>query len=1369
MKIVKRLSLNKTPKDVQNASIACAKNIMVDDTGSFITNDIGFKESFKTETEKEFIVGVIPCNKEIVIFTHNNETKKSKLYRKPDNGEVYEVPNCNWNWSGGKITGSYTYNYKGQLIIAVGEYDDSEEGLNVPLKSFNLNECKSDQTYAIEEDIPTYLAYNQIISKGSLVCGVYTFFIRFKLDNYNYTKWFQISGDLNITQTGLSKKYVHKYLLDTNIAVNNPETATAGAFNVNTNGISSKGITLQIDFNDTKLKNFQLGFILKRNSEVVGRIQGEYETKYRTSINVVNNNYIEDISIDELLENPHQFFNVKNIVNYNNRLYISNYKEYEIENLVETGTNTNTLNIKEDSNNIILAPINEPALYATSQPRPSFDDDNDDVITWQIELHMLQHEYRDGSGWTNNGDEKINIPNVITDRYGNVLNNNYFISSLVEKLVLKDKSGEKIKWTNTGDNLNLYLFVQDRTNLTVDGAICIAARYESPYTDNLNKSAWNYEIPNYTIQITDNGIYIKYKNKSWQLSFDNTNENNIHISIIGFWETHGSITNYGWYFGNGYPIRDSGIIEWQPQGYMGSPGAILNHDIHIKHEKIESDKNIDNGSGNTPDIGGEDSTTPSEGSVTVSSSSGSNARTIHPYQEYNLFVHYIRKDGSYTLGYPLYRYTYNNIPNKNNPVIIPSFNITNPNEEVYVGYFISYEDIESTVDCVFLAFNNDGTRDNTEESTGITNAEYLYGIDTIRGDTLYINGKDNAINTSLMHYIESKFTYNHIHIDKYYAYDNAVAYLKKTLSDIYNNKVKTLYRFTRNIYEFGKYVYSQEYLPHFYTNEVIIQYIDKTFNDTANGFIIDPASTFVIGFNGVKGTDLGNRTLYNVRITNASMYSKYPMSAMNIKQDYQEAAVSITYKKIKGNSFEETTELYVNCLVSPDKLQDLLELKACYMAKPSKSYTNYNADNIFKFNKTIYRSDVMSDESLVNGFRHFDINNYKNILENKGEITNLVGIGLYFLVHTEYSLFVFDRSPKLTNKSQLEIPDTFDIDYQEVMPSNEGFGGLKDKEESIITKHGYIWYDKTNKLIFCYENGKAKILSVDINNFIKNLNITTVRFAEDIIYSRLIICFYITDGTITLSYSFNTNSFISVHDYAFTNNYRTYGKSYIFDSNRAKSILYEFDVDNIADYKGLFVFNDKYFPIYEIEEEIEEDENENEENESNDYIVNRTKSYVDIIFNFDYENSRVLECIKYVLNEIKDNISIYNIVEEKLNRRFSGDILRIYTDETDSEDLDIYVNELELNNVNNYKLPYFDKGKWNLNYFRNKINTLPTDKEVNNSYGNNDDTVVTDVEKRTMRSDNRSLIYGKYFVIRFIFNNDKKVKLDTIEIATNNY
>ena len=191
------------------------------------------------------------------------------------------------------------------------------------------------------------------------------------------------------------------------------------------------------------------------------------------------------------------------------------------------------------------------------------------------------------------------------------------------------------------------------------------------------------------------------------------------------------------------------------------------------------------------------------------------------------------------------------------------------------------------------------------------------------------------------------------------------------------------------------------------------------------------------------------------------------------------------------------------------------------------------------------------------------------------------------LVHTEYSLFVFDRTPKLTQKSQLEVPDVFDIDYQEVLPSNEGFGGLARKDECIISKHGYIWFDSVNKIIFKFENGKVEILSSNINNLLKSLDVDYVVFGEDLKTNRLLICIWLNQKDknnnqyyITLSYNFNLNDFISLHDYAFTANYRTYNKSYFFNNNVDKARLYEFDKSETS-YKNLAsVYNVLYPTIF---------------------------------------------------------------------------------------------------------------------------------------------------------------------------------------------
>ena len=46
MEIIPKLNLNRNPKDIPNNSIVAAKNMVVDDTGSYLTNEWGFVVAF---------------------------------------------------------------------------------------------------------------------------------------------------------------------------------------------------------------------------------------------------------------------------------------------------------------------------------------------------------------------------------------------------------------------------------------------------------------------------------------------------------------------------------------------------------------------------------------------------------------------------------------------------------------------------------------------------------------------------------------------------------------------------------------------------------------------------------------------------------------------------------------------------------------------------------------------------------------------------------------------------------------------------------------------------------------------------------------------------------------------------------------------------------------------------------------------------------------------------------------------------------------------------------------------------------------------------------------------------------------------------
>lgn len=193
-------------------------------------------------------------------------------------------------------------------------------------------------------------------------------------------------------------------------------------------------------------------------------------------------------------------------------------------------------------------------------------------------------------------------------------------------------------------------------------------------------------------------------------------------------------------------------------------------------------------------------------------------------------------------------------------------------------------------------------------------------------------------------------------------------------------------------------------------------------------------------------------------------------------------------------------------------------------------------------------------------------------------------------------------------------------------------------------------------------------------------------------------------------------------------------------------------------------------------------------------------SYLDVIYNNDYNNSKSLESINYILNYFDNRYSlntknIYNVAEDGLRRRYAGYYLDVYTDETQAINLKLSDgsndtdenNKDAFNHYDDYKFAKFDKGNWNFNYFRNGFNggnnELSKDeleRACNYIYYNpntkqNEVHVITEKDLKNSplyKSDNRSLIYGKYIVARFIFNNDDaahRFKLENITFNTSAY
>ncbi len=1153
MEIVPKLDLNRNPKEVKCGSLIAAKNIMTDDSSSYFTNEYGFGVSFETNARdegsdtfnhpSEYIVGVIPCNKEIVIFTYSAYETKARIYRKPDNGKAYEV-STNWEYHGGKITGTYTYNYKGELIIVVAESDAvdlNNNNIQVPLKTWNLDVGSTGLEHGVEENIPSIIA-DYKITNGSLNCGVYTFFIRYQIDDYNYTKWFQITDDIIIINDEGKDAPIHNFLNSKSALTHynvdelgNPTTEFK-PFLINGNDKSNKGVyfTLDIDKN-YKFTKYQIGYIVKHNDAVDARIFNTYSIDI-TNLVFNTNTYIEEESVDEMLREPVELFDVKNVINYNNRIYISNYKENLNEDLTGNTKNVHvdieTINVSDYSNTVTTT---KQLVITTNFAIGGATSVND---VWAADKYTVEKN-----------DEVTEY--VIKSEYITEFIRKFFTSS--------------IKVFGFGTAISI-----DHDKIT---NIPNASKNE-PYLSRAKFELWIGIIASGTSKQVC--IYDSHVQKAINISKIVIRNGYIVITVAGTEYLINKSTDFQ-------------VLIKQDLFFVSAP---MQTQIGFYNQPLITGSNYHYYAGYGMNSSAYEATTISSANAT---SPFNNFRSLIPGQIYSFYIHYIRKDGSATNGFIIqnevdetttkasgdkladtndpFDVVINNVGNKlfrvptikdSNLLVFPRFRVDSiPNN--YIGWFCTYEKVE---DMAYPCIVEDGTLNGNRFT--VTNTNFEYKEDSIQGNK-YFKLDDDKItdnNTeSLTNHIKATIHPNVSFgiVPKYEVGTKVVVYNDN--KDVYNKAVKTLYRITDNHYVTGFSRDNFKYVPGFYNQEKIVTF-DKE-------LIINPTASFALNPNSQKLDG------YVIALNNGYNYNKYPTNAYSIKQDYNEGAVSLTNEEGKALG------VYYNKVLSPDKLRDFLELKECYKSTPLKSYTNYSKDYIDSFDKTIRRSNVISDESLVNGFKNFDVEQYKIITENKGSITNIIGIGLYMLVHTEYSLFVFDRTPKLTQKSQLEVPDVFDIDYQEVLPSNEGFGGLARKDESIISKHGYIWFDSVNRIIFKFENGKAEILSTNINNLLKSLDIDYVVFGEDLKTNRLLICIWLNQKDtknnqyyITLSYNFNLNDFISLHDYAFTANYRTYNKSYFFNGNVDKARLYEFD-ESETSYKNLAsVYNVLYPTIF---------------------------------------------------------------------------------------------------------------------------------------------------------------------------------------------
>lgn len=1302
--IIKELNLNQNPQYVKSHSLVFAKNIKLDELGNNIVMDDNIinnkvisacsNEGFTDIT----IAGCISTPTELIVF-FKDATAENKLqiarYNEVEDGVTFIESHIAYN--GGEINGTYNYTVRQELIIIFCE-KDSVNTTNNCLKTINCGVFKKNSpTLGFEQeesyfnicpDVPTCTCkLLNLVSGISIPNGVYQFFIRYKIDSTNFSKWFPIG-----------KHYygIHKERRD----VINYGNAVKSKFDVVVNNVdldSSYGFELNLNFESkpSYIKKFQLGYILNHNDTMVGRIYNTFDINDESQNNIIfDGRYILEHEVANFIEQPLNLFNVGNIVNYNHRVYVSNYNENN-DNLYndEIKTFVDSIEVSHKLEDIYETKVN--GYYYT--------------FTINYKRNSVGNlsntfEYKSDNELTFNKDGEIdlNFDNSLLEFFS--ISENTLLASSTNLAYQKDIAKNcTLRINNKG---KLYFNIQN-------------TRWDTAYLHDSNNNYFGYiELKNFTYELKDYNVI-----GNDDFSIQTLIPGEVYNFFVHFVRKDGTYTNgYQLTNKNNAQYGDGDIdLRWTIEEFCKNKSDNNEYQLYIKDDirKKYGSKYLYEVLTNAFD---------------------------------DCFGYYVNSKGNV-----LFR-----APRVYNKIIKPEFYVPKELPNGFVGLFFSYEKVEPLI--LYQGLTRKLIRSlDAELNLSSYKPDFVYFVDNGKVSGLdAINIKNSKLWASNI-YPKTIGNNGGIEIDldslsgvSLEGMENKQCVASVFNRNIYTKSSKTLIRLTdvigaetlKSSLSITDSICDFNY-PGFYCKEYYIEYT-KNLAFVEAGDYQKPSGLREVSSNLIS-TDSINEN-FTETCGYYYKYSRFDLSCISIKQK-----PSTKVMLVSGSNLE------YNLYIDPTNLSDTFELKSDFILnKPnatglldimSSSEYDDQRPTIERFDNTVRRSDVFANESIENTWRNFGASNYKVISNTRGKIVKLVPMGTNFIVHLEHSMFMFDRDNKMKlqdKEIQLTSPDVFDLEAQELFTSENGFAGLQYKESAIVNGFGYTFYDDYTKYIYNFDNGKFSILSLPIQKFLNEHKIDKLCLLSDNINSRIIFCFYTEGKTISISFNFLTKSFISLHDFDFSRSWNTRDKCY-FDSKNNKYLM-QFDNSENS--------NNKYGNASNI---LAQDNGEFVEDSNNIYpaLYDKTTSgivpysFVDIIFNEVYDTTKVLNSITYILNKKGSRITRGLACDNDLVQ-YPGEKILFYSEisETDYQDLKDKANNQSLTNnnkvtENSYKYPWYEKGKWNYNYFRNIL----------------DDTDV--VTKHY--SDSKSLIYGKYIVVRLVLKSTIKFKLENINFNSNRY
>lgn len=1349
------------------------------------------------------IVGIIASSNEFFLFINGTYTYiEGDIERKYDNSIIIRYDekdktfypcNCNWSWSGGTIYGCVINNLIGEKVLNIAE---SGTFNLVPLKSINLNTSTLNDDETIYTQVPNVPLTNLSYAK-TLSCvipnGVYQFYVRYKIRKDFYTDWFPASNEIFVGNR------------------NTISTSFGTLQYVNIHRDSDNSFVLSVKHLVDKYKDnytsFQVGFILSHDDSHYARAWKHFDF----GVTNINFDYkAEDaieLDVTDFTKSTYGLYNVGNLTTFKNRLYISNY--------TETNFNDKTLQSVADAIEVDIKTSSAGNTYAGYTPSTTPIGSKNVISGLIIDNEDKSFIGENGifdtiittKSFSNTPSIKEAITNAINNEDGisktDGLSPDLYGVSIISRITTlknaKDSIKQEYKDVTTAYMERTYSF--DYESLDIIG-VTINGRTKNK-TDII---PYIYNTPRYLDENAnwingagsiDDKIIIKLARK-------------VKIICTTKYYNNGSLIP-----GGGDKIENDELSVGtnnnidRPSSGTEIGGTTSSTDVDTFYDTYYQDIEIQF-------VAFENKYNSSDGGTLTNNTT---LIPYQKYKFYIHFVksngettngYYCTKVGEVEAPY---------MPQCNS-IIYPKFkNINIPIGYVACFFSISHTNINTATlfnikDDVTEGYKEGSCIDiNMMLIPGYKNIHIKQEIKhTTEGPTIVPGTPDTPTPASLDLDVETDtietYTGQYYYssdssLPRYFGADGVVVFDKKTFD---NNRLAyvvndysipetenielikcTPYINESNISSEGSIKVFDNYkvmnlLGYICSISPLIRDVCiKYYSDGSSVYFKDNNTDNITEYNPTGTLHLtelskyidapDDKKLSNFALKtskNVNIYSNYNLNyvalseepKMSIKTFYNRTASSSTVTESDANN----SNTILLRLIPSQLMSDIYTLPSMYKAYIRKLYSPYVENETIRFENTVRSSILYGDESNINVLT-FAPNDYYNVPTNRGIIVNMVSVGDAIIVHTQDSMFKFSGSNSLQS-TEGEILTTesrpFDTGVSEVFGSDFGFAGLQNKTDHIITEHGYIFFDRDSRIVYVY-SGQGQIVKISdsIEKLFRHRDISRINFANDYYNNRFFMSIMFVEKTnvieneetvekevyypITLSFNLSEQikSFVSLHDFYYHYSFNTKTKCYFLTADN-KDIC-----DINKEYKGCYtkleLYSDKTYPQRKEITNISAINFAN--NELTTYNINSYDSIIDVIVNDNYETIKTLDAVNWCGTKIikefadidNDNLTSLMIAED-INYDIPCKYIRVYTDTcmTPLNDCSSRSNDSAITSLNSYRYPRFNQGYWTFNYFRNILNSK-------------NHLTMTDYS-----GDNNSLIEGKYFVTRFLFDTDFK-------------